>query len=237
MTGPLPIPWNLNLLPWGSVLANVESWKAVALARAVRLLVGLTLVLALAAPSAGAADPRRHTIPTAGASIAVPSAWKVVDERLVTDSAAFRRFIDENPSLKPFVRQMTGPGSLIKLMAFDLERSAGFATNVNVVVSAPSPGITLARLATVYKQQLRTLVPGLQGPVATSVVSLPAGRALRASYRVRYAFGGRTVTVQSLQYLLLRPDKSLVVTFTTLPTQSSARRASFTTIARSLRFG
>ena len=108
---------------------------------------------------------------------------------------------------------------------------------MNVVVAAPSPGVTLAQLATAYKRQLKTLVPSLKGPVATSIVSLPAGKALRASYRLGFAFNGRTLTVQSLQYPVLRPDKSLVITFSTLPAQAAVRGATFTSIARSLRFG
>ena len=201
-----------------------------------RLAAVALLLAAVIAPASSAADTRRHTIPTAGASIAVPASWRVLDARMVTDSAAFARFIDDNPSLAPFVSQMRGARSVIKLMAFDLRLTRAFATNVNVVVSPPSPGVTLSGLATIYEQQLKTLVPALQGPVATSVVSLPAGKSLRASYRLGFRFGGRTLTVQSLQYVLLRPDKTIVVTFTTLPAQASARGATFTAIARSLRF-
>ena len=78
--------------------------------------------------SLSAADTTRHTISGAGASIAVPASWKALDARMVTDSAEFRRFIDENPALRPFVGQMSGASSVIKLMAFDLRLTRGFAT-------------------------------------------------------------------------------------------------------------
>lgn len=206
-------------------------------ARRVRhAVLACSLLALLATPVATAGATKRLEIPAAGASIAVPTAWKALDTSIVTNSQEFARFIDENPSLRPFVDQMRGPGSAIKLMVFDLKLTRGFATNVNVVVGAGSPGVTLAQLASLYKQQLRTLLPTLQGPVTTGIVSLPSGKAVRASYRIGLKTAGRTFTVQSLQYLVLRANKSIVLTFSTLPTQARARSASFTAIARSLRF-
>lgn len=195
-----------------------------------------SLLALLTTPVASAGGTKRLEIPAAGASIAVPAAWKAIDATIVTNSQEFGRFIDENPSLRPFVDQMRGPRSGIKLMVFDLKLTRGFATNVNVVVGG-SPGVTLAQLATLYKEELGTLLPTLQGPVATSVVSLPSAKAVRASYRIGFKTAGRTFTVQSLQYVVLRANKSIVVTFSTLPTQARARSATFTAIARSLRFG
>jgi hypothetical protein len=206
-------------------------------ARRVRQAVLACSLLALLATSvASAGVTKRLEIPTAGASIAVPTAWKALDASVVTSSKEFARFIDQNPSLRPFVEQMRGPGSTIKLMVFDLKLTRGFATNVNVVVGSGSAGVTLAQLESLYKQQLRTLLPTLQGPVTTSVVSLPSGKAVRASYRIGFETAGRTLTVQSLQYVVLRANKSIVLTFSTLPTQARARGATFTAIARSLRF-
>lgn len=202
-----------------------------------RAVLACSLIVLLATPVASAGTTKRLEIPAAGASIAVPSAWKALDASVVTNSREFGRFIDENPSLRPFVDQMRGPGSAIKLMVFDLKLTRGFATNVNVVVSAGSPGVTPAQLASLYEQQLRTLLPTLQGPVTTRVVSLPSGKAVRASYRIGFKTAGRTLTVQSLQYVVLRANKSIVLTFSTLPTQARARAATFTAIARSLRFG
>ena len=199
--------------------------------------VALTLVLLGGLASAGiAATPKRYSITGAGATIAVPAAWETLDRRTVTNSAAFRRFIDENPALQPFVA-LTGPNSAIKLMAFDLRLSKSFATNVNVVLSSPPPsGLTPQQIASIYGRELKARLTTIQGPVAASVVTLPAGMAVRASYKVRFTNQGRRLTVQTLQYLVLRPDKSLVVTFSTLPSEAARRSTTFTTIARSLRF-
>ncbi len=202
-----------------------------------RAVLVLSLLTALTVASAtAAADTSRHPIAGAGASISVPGSWKTIDARTVTNSAAFARFVDENPSLRPFVAQMSGPNSAIKLMAFDLKLTNGYATNVNVVVTPASAQTTLKQIAAAYDQQLRSLVPSLQGGVATRIVSLPATKAVRASYRLGLTSGGRRVTVQSLQYVVLRGNRSIVITFSTLPGQASARRGTFDTIARSLRF-
>jgi hypothetical protein len=196
-----------------------------------------SLLAVVTASVATASTTGRHPIPTAEASIAAPSSWTVLDTRIVTDAAAFRRFVDENPALRPFVSKMSGPGSVIKLMAFDLRLTRGFATNVNVVVTPGSPGITLGQLAPIYKQQLKTLVPTLRSAVTTRIVSLPSGKSLRASYRQGFTVGGRRLSVQTLQYLVLRSDKTLVITFSTLPELAASRNATFTAIARSLHFG
>ena len=198
----------------------------------------LLLVLAAGLASVGtAASTKRYTISGAGASINVPSSWETLDRRTVTNSAAFKSFIDENPALRPFVAQMTGANSAIKLMAFDLKLTSGFATNVNIVLSTPPPSsLTPQQLATIYGRELKARLSTIQGPVAASVVKLPAGTAVRASYKIRFSNQGRQLVVQTLQYLVLHPNKSLVVTFSTLPADAARRSATFTSIARSLRF-
>ena len=206
------------------------------MSRRVRALVAAALIALLVAAVATAAPTKRHAIPTAGASIATPSSWKALDARIVTNPKVLKAFVDQNPALRPFISQISGPGSVIKLMVFDLKVTNGFATNVNVVVSA-TPGVTLAQIASVYANQLKTVLPTLKSAVTTRIVSLPSGKALRAGYRVGFAIGGRTVVVQTLQYLLLHAGKTIVVTFSTLPAHAAARATTFTAIARSLRFG
>ena len=167
----------------------------------------------------------------------MPADWSTVDSRLVTDSDAFRRYVDQNPSLKPFLASISGPGSVIKLMSFDLPPVRRFVTNVNVVVTRAPGGVTLAQIAAVYPAQLKALLTTLRGPVSTMTVSLPAGKALQATYRVLFTFDGRRVTVQQRQYIVLHGGNNIVVTFSTLPDLMARRSATFTAIARSLRFG
>lgn len=201
-----------------------------------RVLLAALLVPIVAASVASAAPDTRVAIPTAGASIAVPATWKALNARTVANSAAMNRLIAQNPSLRPFLAQLQSAGSPVKLMAFDLNAAQQFATNVNVVV-APSPGLTLPQLAAAYEPQLRRLLPSVRGRISTRLVSLPATRAVRASYRIGLSTSGRTLTVQTLQYIALRRGKSIVITFSTLPGQAASRQAMFTAIARSLRFG
>ncbi|MBA3432578.1 MAG: hypothetical protein H0U08_00625 [Actinobacteria bacterium] len=203
-----------------------------------RIVVAALLVSLVAGlvSTASASTTTRRSIPGAGASIVIPTAWSVLDRRTVTSSVAFKRFIDENPSLRPFVAQMAGANSAIKLMAFDLDLSQGFATNINVVLSGPAPRLSLTQIAAIYRRELEARLSTIVGPVATSAVTLPAGKAVRASYKVRFVNQGRRLTVQTLQYLVLGGDKSLVVTFSTLPAQASRRNGTFAAIARSLRF-
>ena len=152
-----------------------------------RIAVAALLVSLLAglASAGNAATTTRLTIPGAGASIAVPSSWEAIDRRTVTNSAAFGRFLDENPALAAFANQMRGANSPIRLMAFDLKLARGFATNLNVVVTAPSPGLTPRQVATIYARGLKAQLRTVRGPVATSVVTLPSGKAVRASYKVK----------------------------------------------------
>ena len=202
-----------------------------------RVLLAVLLVPIVAASVATAAPDTRVAIPTADASIAVPATWKALNARTVANSAAMNRLIAQNPSLRPFLAQLQSAGSPVKLMAFDLNAARQFATNVNVVVAPASPGLTLPQLAAAYEPQLRRLLPSLRGGISSRIVALPATRALRASYRIGFSTSGRTLTVQTLQYIVLRRGKSIVITLSTLPGQSASRRATFTAIARSLRFG
>jgi hypothetical protein len=199
-----------------------------------RVVLAAMLASVIAASVATAASNTRLSIPTAGASIAVPASWRALDARTAANSAAFNRFVAQNPSLRPFLAQMQGANSPIKLMALDPTLAQGFATNVNV--SRAPAGVTLAQLAAVYEKQLETLLPALQGGVSTRVVSLPATQALRASYRIGFNTNGRKLAVQTLQYVVLRGSKSIVITLSTLPGQAAGRGATFDAIARSLRF-
>jgi len=188
------------------------------------------------APAADAETTRRYAIPGAGATIAIPSSWRALERRTVTNSATFRRFVAENPAMRSLATQMSAPNSPITFMAFD-PRPGTFVTSVNVVLSGSSSGLTPRQAAASYAREINAQLPYVVGPVSTSVVRLPAGAAVRAAYRVRFTSAGRSVTTQTLQYLVLRDDTSFVVTLTTLPAEAARRKATFTAMARSLRFG
>jgi hypothetical protein len=120
----------------------------------------------------------------------------------------------------------------MKFIALNPKVQSGFATNVNVVVVPVQTGITFAQ----YRQALLSELGGIvTGKLQQSVTTIAGARALRLTYRLRLSLG-RAVTVQTLQYAFLRPGRSVVVTYTTLPTLSSSYAATFRKSAASIRF-
>lgn len=120
----------------------------------------------------------------------------------------------------------------MKFLALDPAIRGGFATNVNVVVVPVPTGTTFA----VFRA---SLVAGLHaiasGPVKQRVVTIGGVRALRVGYRLQITLG-QTRTVQTLQYAFLRKGRSIVMTYTTLPSQSASYVQTFQRSAASIRF-
>ena len=194
----------------------------------------LVTVLALVVGGAAlASSTTRHPIPTAGISLATPSSWRAVDSKAVLASAGVQALLKENPQLAAIINQIAGANSPVKFLSFDPKVTDHFATNVNVVVTSVPPNITLPVLAAAIAAQLKSL-PGLASPITSSTVTLPIGRAAKESFRLTVVSSGRKLTVQTLQYILLRRAQSIVVTFSTTPNQSAKRAATFKAIAASI---
>jgi hypothetical protein len=200
-----------------------------------RRAVLLVLLVAVTVTAAAAAAGRttRHPIPTAGISLATPSSWRAVDSQSVLTSAAVQAVLKENPQLTAIISQVTGPDSPIKFLSFDPKMTEHFATNVNVVVTSVPANVTLPVLAAAVASQLRAL-PGLASAITTSRVKLPIGPAATERFRLHVVSSGRKLTVQTLQYVLLHHGQSIVVTFSTTPSQSARRAATFGAIAASI---
>ena len=197
------------------------------------LTLAVVVTATIGVGSAVAAESlRRHVVPGQGLSLAVPTSW-VATDRGVT-AAAVDRLARENPKLAPFVRALGGPNSPMMFIALDRAVRDGFATNVNVVVVPAPSGISFAQYRQALATELRSLVVG--GKIDDSVVTVDGSRALRAAYRLRLTLAGRSVTVQTLQYAFLRPGRSVVVTYTTLPRLAAAYAATFRRSAASIRF-
>jgi hypothetical protein len=179
----------------------------------------------------GAQRFERHAVPGQGMSFTVPAAWVVVDSRL--PKSVVNRLARENPRLAPFVNGLSQPGSPIRFIALDPAARGGFATNVNVVVVPLSGKLTLRQYQNALAGELSSV--GAQN-VQTSLVKVGGARAVQLRYRFQLQLG-RTYTVQTLQYAFLRPGRSLVVTYTTLPSQTARYAATFKRSAESIRFG
>ena len=199
-----------------------------------RVLFGLALVVVAASlvGSALAAERfKRHAVPGQGMSLAVPSPWVAVDASLST--ATIERLGRENPKLAPFLNQLSGPGSAAKFLALDPAVKGGFATNVNVVAVA-IPSVTFAQFRTALVAEIQSIVGSAK--VDHRAVTISGARAVRLVYPFRIRVG-RTYTVSTLQYAFLRPGRSVVVTYTTLPRFASAYAPTFARSAASIRFG
>jgi hypothetical protein len=191
--------------------------------------MALVVVAASVVGSAFAAD-RRHVVRGQGISLTMPASW-VATEKGVS-RAVLDQMARENPKLAPFVQGLGGPNSPMKFIAFDPNVRNAFATNVNVVVVPAPAGMSFAQYRQALVAELRQIVTG---KIEQSVATIGGNQALRASYRLRLSLG-RTVTVQTLQYASLRPGRSVVVTYTTLPSLKGSYAATFRRSAASIRF-
>lgn len=195
----------------------------------VALLAG-AIALALIGSAAGAEGFKRHSISGQNMSLAVPASWVAVDATL--PAAALERLRRENPRLAPFLGQRSG-GSRAKFRALDPALQGGFATNVNVVVSA-IPSVTFDEYRAAILSGIGSLVGSAK--VDQRTVRIGGVRGVRLSYRFRVTYG-RSYTVSALQYALLRPGKNVVVTYTTLPRLEGRYAPTFSRSASSIRFG
>jgi hypothetical protein len=73
-------------------------------------------------------------------------------------------------------------------------------------------------------------------PIWWRMVKLPAGKALRLTYRARFNVGGKRLVTAMTQYALVNRGAAIILTYTTLPKLAKGYRATFDRSARSLRF-
>lgn len=164
-------------------------------------------------------------------SLAVPASWVATDKGV--SPAVIDELARQNPKLAPFLRGAADPSSPVKFIALDSKVRGGFATNVNVVVVPLANGITFDQYGRALAAEVKSAIGSQK--LEQAVVPVGGALAIRLRYRLRLTFG-RTFTVQTLQYAFLRPGRSVVVTYTTLPRLSSGYAATFRRSATSIRF-
>jgi len=200
--------------------------------RLARPTIVLLVAAALAAPLASA-QPRAGTWAThraTGLRISAPATWLDMT-RLTPEVLARARQV---PALASYVEAVQ-QSKAVKLLLADSGRltlTSHFATNLNVT-QVPTIG-DLRLLHDAAVAQLRS--SGLAvGPVHSTYLSLPAGRAVELRYHARY---GSTIPVLShLQFVFVRDGRATVVTYTTLPRLESKELPVFLRSIRSFRFG
>jgi hypothetical protein len=195
----------------------------------VRWLAGVALGLALVPVAAAAQTWKTHQVKAAGISLAAPATW--IDVTRLTPQVLAKE--NEVPSLRAYV-DAARTSKLIKLIVVDVGPTTvanRFASGVNVTQAPTTGDLRLQRDATIAQLKGAGV---LVGSVQSRYVTLPAGKALRLSYRARFVVGSPVVA--TLQFILVRTGKVTVLTYTTLPKLQSHYAGSFARSARTLRF-
>ena len=194
-----------------------------------RWLAGFVVALAVA-PLAGAASTwKTHHVTAAGFSVGAPAAWidvtRLTPEVLAKESSV--------PGLRAYV-EAARSSKAIKLIVVDVGRTTianHFASGLNVTQVPTIGDLQTQRAITIAQLKSAGIVVGA---VQSSYVKLPAGKALRLSYRARFAVGNPVVA--TLQFVLLHAGKATVITYTTLPKLQSHYAVAFARSAHSFRF-
>jgi hypothetical protein len=191
-------------------------------------------LLAVAVASGAVAAQHTYSIPGYGISVGLPSSWKSINYRQVIKPGVLQAFARDNPDLAGSFAAMAQPNSPIKFFAYDPQVANGFATNVNVVIIPLGASIGLAE----YRRRLAGEVATVSSvsQLRSATVRLPAGQAVRLTYHLKVSAAGRSITVQKLQYGFLHAGRSIVFTYTTLPTTQQFYTGVFATSAQSIRF-
>jgi hypothetical protein len=166
-------------------------------------------------------------------SLGVPKSWTAVTREELHQTGAIERFSKDNPAVAPVLDGILRSGSPMKFIALDPAARQGFITNVNVVVQDVPDDMELADLARSSSADLRSL--GVVRGLRTGMVSLPAGQAVKITYRMQLRYGSATRSVATLQYALIADGRSYVVTYSTLPSLEQQYASVFADSAESLR--
>jgi hypothetical protein len=170
-----------------------------------------------------------HHVADGGFSLQVPAAWKTLDK---LDAESVDSFLADNPQFEPYRGIFTS--GLIKLIAFDPDLGAGFATNVNVIVHNLGASMSLSQYVEATKEQIAH-VTGADPQVR--LVQLPAGRCARLTYETTDTkIHGKKKRLALLQVACLRSGSEYVATFTTLASELDRYRTTFDRAARSFEF-
>jgi hypothetical protein len=196
--------------------------------------VSAAAFLATGIASGAVAAQKTFSIPGYGISVGLPSTWKSVNYRQILKPGVLQAFARDNPDLAGSFAAMAQPNSPIKFFAYDPQVANGFATNVNVVIIPLGASLTFAQYRSRLAGELATVSSVSQ--LRQTTVRLAAGPAVRLTYHLKVTAGGKSITVQTLQYGFLHAGRSIVFTYTTLPATQRFYAGVFATSAESIRF-
>ena len=155
-----------------------------------------------------AATPSGFTVRAdkeSGFALALPRSWRSLDRSTALTSSRLGPFGKANPRVRAELRALVGPRSPIKLIAVDPTAKARFRVNMNVIQTRVPKSLTFDQLSKDEAREIKLASAARDMRQAT--VELPAGRALRLTYRVK-----RDAVVY--QYFVRRADLLYVLTYT-----------------------
>ncbi len=203
-----------------------------------KLLIAIVLTCAVTAPAGAqpAASWVRHQ--GEGLSVALPASWADQNDRarLIRE---VRSIAKDDPELAAIIDNLVAAGKkniAVKLVAFDLAKASlktGFATNLNIVRERSSLPLAVWRQAVLKQLNAASFVVE---PIFWRNVKLPAGKAVRLSYRASFNVRGKPLDASITQYALMGTGAAFVLTYTTLPRLAKSYRATFERSAKSFRF-
>lgn len=202
-----------------------------------RVVLAVALLAAVAVPAAAQSGSTWVRHQGDGFSVELPATW-VNEKDRVRLIREVRRLTGNDPQVAALIDNLLAAGNAnlaVKMIAFDLAPSSlrsGFATNLNVVGERTRLPLALWR-----DQALKSLLKldFVVKPVWWRMVKLPAGKAVRLTYRARFNLGGRRLDTALTQYALVENGAAIILTYTTLPKLAKGYRATFERSARSLR--
>jgi hypothetical protein len=203
-----------------------------------RLLVTIGMLGALAVPAGAQPGATWVRHQGEGFSVELPSSWADQSRDRGRLLREVRRLTGDDPQLAAIMDSLLEAGNsnvAVKMIAFDLAPSSlrtGFATNLNVVRERTTLPLAVWRQAAL--KALNTMDFVVQ-PIWWRMVKLPAGKAVRLTYKTRFNVGGKRLDTALTQYALVRNGGAVVFTYTTLPRLAGKYRATFERSARSLR--
>jgi hypothetical protein len=204
-----------------------------------RLFLAVAAAAAVALPAGAQSGSGWARHQGEGFSVELPVSWADESRDRARLLREVRRLARDEPQVAALMDSLLAARNsnvALKMIAFDLSPSSlrsGFATNLNVVAERTAlPLVAWRREALKQLGQVDFVVQ----PIWWRMVTLPAGKAVRLTYRARFNVGGKRLETAMTQYALVNRGAAVILTYTTLPKLAKSYRAMFDRSARSLRF-
>lgn len=205
-----------------------------------RFVLVTCLLAAVAAPAGAQPDSTWTRHRGQGFSVDLPASWADGSKDRARLFRETHRLAGDDPELAATIDRLLAAGNsnvAVKMIAFDLAPAslrAGFVTNMNVVRERTD--LPLAAWVQASLKALTSMSFVVQ-PIWSRTLRLPAGKAVRFTYRGRFNLGGKRFETAITQYALIRNGSAIILSYSSPPGLAAGYRATFERSARSLRLG